>query len=100
MNGTLVPQVTDASSLQLQTNLTFNEYGPDTRTLATFNVPPGTEPGSLISEVPFYQDWIPVQPRAKFKTITLELTDQNGRKVKIEDPAGFICTFTIDSTTE
>ena len=95
VNGTIVPQVTDISSLQLQTNLTFNEYGPDTRTLATFNVPPGLAPGSIISEVPFYQDWIPVQPRAKFKTVTLELADQNGRKVKIEDPTGFQCALTI-----
>lgn len=96
VNGTLVPQVTDASSLQIQTNLTKNEYGPDNRTLVSFNVPPGTEPGSIISEVPFYQDWIAVQPRSKFNTITLELTDQNGRKVAIEDPTGFICTMTID----
>lgn len=97
VNGSLVPQVTDISSLQLHTNLTDNEYGPDARTLAAFHVEPGTASGSLISEVPFYQDWIPVQANKRYTEITLELVNQNGNPVKIEDPTGFICTLTIDA---
>jgi hypothetical protein len=97
VNGNLVPQVTDISSLMLQTNLANNEYGPDSRTLATFNVEPGTAPGSLISEVPFYQDWIPVKPGARFQQIDVTLVDQNSRPVKLEDTAGFICTITVET---
>lgn len=96
VNGARVPQVTDISSLQLQTNLTRNEYGPDIRTLATFNVPPGAAPGAIISEVPFYQDWIPMQPRVPLKFVELFITDQIGNPVILEDIAGFACTLTID----
>ena len=96
MNGQSVPQVTDITSLMLQSNLVNNEYGPDERTLASFNVVPGTAPGSLISEIPFYQDWIPIQPMSKFSQIVLTLVDQNSRPVKIEDTAGFIATLNIE----
>ena len=96
-NGQLAPQVTDSSSLMLLCNLVSNEYGPDSRALATFTVTPGTDPGAMISEVPFYQDWIPVQPCSNFSTILLELVDQNANPVKLEDPAGFICTINLDS---
>ena len=95
INGQNVPQVTDITSLMLQSNLVNNEYGPDSRTLASFNVEPGTEPGSLISEIPFYQDWIPMQ-MARFSQIVLTLVDQNSRPVKIEDTAGFIATLNIE----
>jgi hypothetical protein len=78
-------------------NLAYNAYGPDSRVLATFNIVPGTQPGSMISEVPFYQDWIPVQPNSDFETIELSLVDQNSRPVKIEDPAGFICTLNLET---
>lgn len=96
VNGANVPQVTDISSLMIQSNLVNNEYGPDARTLASFNVEPGSAPGSTISEVPFYQDWIPVQPMSKFRQVTLSLVDQNSRPVKIEDTAGFICTINLE----
>ena len=95
VNGPNVPQVTDITSLMLQSNLANNEYGPDSRTLASFNVEPGSAPGSLISEIPFYQDWIPVQPMSKFTQVTLLLVDQNSRPVKIEDTAGFIATLNL-----
>jgi hypothetical protein len=96
VNGANVPQVTDMTSLMIQSNLVNNEYGPDARTLSSFNVEPGAAAGSLISEVPFYQDWIPVQPMSKFRQITLSLVDQNSRPVKIEDTAGFICTLNLE----
>lgn len=96
-NSQHAPQVTASSSLMLLCNLVMNDYGPDSRTLASFNVPPGTDPGSLLSEVPFYQDWIPVQPGSSFNQITIELVDQNANPVKIEDPAGFICTLNLDT---
>ena len=97
VNGQSAPQVTDSSSLMLLCNLATNDYGPDSRALSTFTVTPGTAPGSMISEVPFYQDWIPVQPCSSFSVIELELVDQNSNPVKIEDPAGFICTINLDS---
>ena len=96
VNGSSTPQVTDISSLMLQSNLVHNEYGPDSRTLASFNVEPGAEPGSMLREVPPYQDWIPVQSQGKFTEITLEVVDQNSRPVKLEDIAGFICDLNID----
>ena len=95
-NSTNVPQVTDVSSLMIQCNAVKNEYGPDYRTIASFNVPPGQQPGSLISEVPFYQDWIPMQPNFRLNILELYLVDQNSNPVKIEDPTGFICTLNIE----
>jgi hypothetical protein len=56
MNGQNAPQVTDITSVQVQSNLVFNDFGPDQRTLHTFNVGPDTLPGSMLAEVPFYPD--------------------------------------------
>lgn len=95
VNGTAVPQVTSVSSLMLQSTMVKNEYGPDSRTLISFNLEPGTAPGSLVSVVPYYQDWIPMQQAIKLRTIDLTLVDQLSRPVAIEDPAGFICTLTL-----
>ena len=99
VNGTSAPQVTSSSSLMIMSNLAYNEYAPNQATVATFNLIPGTAPGSLISVVPFYQDWIPVQPNKSFQYIDLFLVDQLSRPVKIEDPSGFICTITLDTGT-
>ena len=98
VNSTNIPQVTDSSSLQLLTNLAYNEYAPDQRTLTSFNLTPGTVPGTLISQVPPYQDWVAVQPNTGFQTITLLLVDQLSRAVKIEDPSGFICTLNLETS--
>lgn len=96
INSPNVPQVTDISSLMLQSTCVKNEYGPDARTIASFVVPPGQQPGTVISEVPFYQDWIPMQPNVKLNVLELTLVDQNSNPVKIEDIAGFICTLNIE----
>ena len=95
VNGTAVPQVTDVSSLMIQCNLVRNQWGPSHQTLAAFNIAPGTAPGSMVSEVPYYEDRIQVQPSVQFETIDVELVDQNGRPVIIEDTAGFITMLTI-----
>jgi hypothetical protein len=97
INSVNVPLVTDSSSLMLQCNLAMNEYSPSMNTLATFNVIPGTAPGSLISEIPYYQDWINIQPVSRFSVITLTLVDQNSRPVLIQDPSGFIVTLNIQT---
>jgi hypothetical protein len=96
MNGQNVPQVTDITSLQIQTNIVSNDFGPDHRTLHTFNVSQDTLPGAMLSEVPFYPDWIPIQPSSRFNYVELELVDQLSRPVQIEDPSGFICTLNLD----
>lgn len=95
LNSPNVPQVTDVSSLMLQSSCVKNEYGPDARTIASFNVTPGQEPGSIIVKEPFYQDWIPMQPGIRLNTLELTIVDQNSRPVKLEDIAGFICTLNI-----
>ena len=97
VNGTSVPQVTQSSSLMLSSNLAYNEYAPNQGTIATFNLTPGTSPGSLISLVPNFPDWVPVQPNKAFQIINLFIVDQLSRPVKIEDPSGFICTLTLDT---
>lgn len=94
-NSTNAPQVTDISSLMLQSNLVYNEYAPDSRTLATFGVPPGTAAGSLISEVPAYADWVEVHPNKQFKEVILEIVDQNSNPIVLNDTAGFICNLSI-----
>ena len=96
MNGQTVPQVTDITSLQIQTNIVSNDFGPDHRTLHTFNVGQDTLPGAMLSEVPFYPDWIPIQSSSRFNQVELELVDQLSRPVRIEDPSGFICTLNLD----
>lgn len=95
VNGPTAPLVTDVTSLQLLTNLVDNEFSSDPRCLSIFSLPPNTQSGQPFSEVPFYQDWIPMKRGGRFSSITLEIVDQNSRPVIIEDPSAFVCSLNI-----
>ena len=91
-----IPQISDVSSINLLCNLVDNSgFSLSPKIIANFVVPPGTEPGSLITVQPNNLDWVPVEASQTFPSVTLELVDQLRRPITLRDTAGFVATLSI-----
>jgi hypothetical protein len=91
-----IPQINTATSFNIMCNILDNTgFTITPGILSSFVVPPGTEPGSLITKEPVKPDWVPVQGLQTFQTISVRLVDQLLRPVVIQDPSGFVLTLNV-----
>jgi hypothetical protein len=91
-----IPQITTSTSFNLLCTLCDNTgFTLTPGVLASFVIPPGTEPGSLITKEPFHPDWVPVHSLQTFQTISVRLVDQLMRPITIQDPSGFVLTLNV-----
>jgi hypothetical protein len=91
-----IPQITTSTSFNLLCNLVDNTgFTLTPGVLASFVIPRGTEPGSLITIEPFHPDFVPVFSLQTYQTISVRLVDQLMRPVTIQDPSGFVLTLNV-----
>jgi len=91
-----IPQISDVTALNILCNIVDNSgFTVSSNVLASFVVPSGQQPGSLMTIQPNNIDWVPVQGSSSFSEITLELVDQLRRPVTIRDPSGFVTILSL-----
>lgn len=95
-NSINVPQITDATSLNVTSNLVDNgRFSLSPNVLTSFVVPTAQSPGTLINLQPSLVDWLPVSKETTFTEISISLTDQLMKPIQIKDPSGFVCILNI-----
>jgi hypothetical protein len=86
-----IPQVTDATSLNVLCDLVDNSgFSLSPNILASFVVPSDTRSGALVQIQPINLDWVPIRRDQTFGEINISIVDQLNRPLTLRDTSGFV----------